>query len=610
MKNKSPKKPRAKKGGADEGFILVEGAAQNNLKNLSVRIPLGKLTVVTGVSGSGKSSLAFDTIYAEGQRRYVETFSAYTRQFLDRMDKPRVERVAGIPPAVAIDAVNPVRTSRSTVGTMTEIADYLKILFSRAARLYCSSCGRPVRRDTGESAAAALREETGGKPAALLITFTVAVGEKTRPAALKEILATQGYTNYHAESARHLEVIQDKLVFDPGSPQDAARLAEDLEAAFRFGKGRLAAHILGGDRSRTEKTLRFSTDFHCAGCDIHYKEPTAGTFSFNSPVGACPRCRGFGRVIDFDIGLVVPDQNKTLKGGAVRPWQTASFAECQEDLEKYARRRGVPLEVPWKNLGARHRAWVVEGEGSWDEGKWYGVRRFFGWLETKSYKMHIRVLLSKYRAYRVCPECGGSRLKPEALLWRVGGARAEGGLAIHELVALPIKGCLDFFLRLTLPEEDRIATQTVLSGITSRLRYLVDVGLSYLTLDRQSRTLSGGEVQRINLTTALGVSLVNTLFVLDEPSIGLHSRDIRRLITILHRLRDAGNTLLVVEHDPELIRAADHFIDMGPGPGEKGGSVIFAGGIRELLASKKSITARFLRGEISVGEVSPKRRTM
>jgi excinuclease ABC subunit A len=601
MKNQFPKKPRAKKGGANEGFITIEGAAQNNLKNITVKIPLGKLTVVTGVSGSGKSSLAFDTIYAEGQRRYVETFSAYTRQFLDRMDKPRVGRVAGIPPAVAIDAVNPVRTSRSTVGTMTEIADYLKILFSRAARLYCSSCGRPVQKDSPESVAAVLREEIPGKPAALVVTFGVAVSEKTQAAGLKEILATQGYTKYHAESAKHLEVIQDKFVFDPGSPEDAARLTEDLEAAFRFGKGRLSLHILDEERRNTVKTLKFSSDLHCAVCDIHYRQPSAGTFSFNSPVGACPKCRGFGRIIDFDLGLVIPDENKTLKGGAVKPWQTASFAECQEDLEKYARRRGVPLDAPWKNLGAGHKTWVVEGEGSWDDGKWYGIRRFFRWLESKSYKMHIRVLLSKYRAYTVCPECGGSRLKPEALLWRVGGSRAEGGYAIHELCALPIKDCLDFFSRLRIPEEDRVASETVLSGVISRLQYLVDVGLSYLTLDRQSRTLSGGEVQRINLTTALGVSLVNTLFVLDEPSIGLHSRDIRRLITILHRLRDAGNTLLVVEHDPELIRAADHFIDMGPGPGEKGGKVIFAGGIRELMASQKSLTARFLRGDIHAG---------
>ncbi|MDR1316396.1 MAG: excinuclease ABC subunit UvrA [Spirochaetales bacterium] len=605
MKKQSPsrKKPRAKKSSADEGFIIAEGVAQNNLKNIRVKIPLGKLTVVTGVSGSGKSSLAFDTIYAEGQRRYVETFSAYTRQFLDRMDKPRVNRVSGIPPAVAIDAVNPVRTSRSTVGTMTEISDYLKLLFSRAARLYCASCGKPVRNDTPESVAAALREETAKSPAGLVVTFSLAVPQKTTAASLREILATQGYTRYYSESANHLEIIQDRLVFDPGSAEDSSRLAEDLEAAFRFGKGRLSVHILGEDRKTAVKTLKFSSGLHCAACDIHYRQPSAGTFSFNSPVGACPKCRGFGRVIDFDIGLVIPDQNKTLAAGAVKPWQTASFAECQEDLEKYARRRGVPLDVPWKDLGVRHKAWVIEGEGSWDDGKWYGIRRFFDWLEKKSYKMHIRVLLSKYRAYRICPECGGSRLKPEALLWRVG--EPPEALSIKDITALPIGGCLGFFSRLKLAPEDMQTTQTVLEGIISRLHYLVDVGLSYLTLDRQSRTLSGGEVQRINLTTALGVSLVNTLFVLDEPSIGLHSRDIRRLITILHRLRDAGNTLLVVEHDPELIRAADHFIDMGPGPGEKGGSIVFSGGIRELLSSRKSLTARFLTGDIHVGEVSP-----
>ncbi|MDR2588259.1 MAG: ATP-binding cassette domain-containing protein, partial [Spirochaetales bacterium] len=568
-----------------------------------IRIPLGKLTVVTGVSGSGKSSLAFDTVYAEGQRRYVETFSAYTRQFLDRMDKPRVTRISGIPPAVAIDAVNPVRTSRSTVGTMTELSDYLKVLFSRAGRLYCASCGKLVQRDTPESVLAALKKE---RPLALIITFLVSVPPKSSAAALKEILATQGYTRYYAGASgrpRELEVVQDRLVF---AKESFPRIVEDLEAAFRFGKGRLSVYLFDEDRERPRAALKFSTDFHCAQCDLHYREPSPGTFSFNSPVGACPKCRGFGRVIDFDMGLVVPDPDKSLKDGAIKPWQTASFKECQDDLVAFAKKRGVPLTVPWKKLKAEFKTWVVEGEGSWDDGKWYGVRRFFGWLESKSYKMHIRVLLSKYRAYRVCPECGGTRLKPEALLWRVGGSAAQGGLALHEITALPIGECLEFFRSLSLSPAEAKTTETVLEGILSRLGYLVDVGLSYLTLDRQSRTLSGGEVQRINLTTALGVCLVNTLFVLDEPSIGLHSRDIGRLIQVLRRLRDAGNTLLVVEHDPELLRAADYCIDMGPGPGEKGGEIVFAGGIEALLQSKKSITARYLRGDENPADNSKK----
>ncbi len=586
----------------EEEFILVRGARQNNLKNIDAAIPLGKLTVVTGVSGSGKSSFAFDTVYAEGQRRYVETFSAYTRQFLDRMDRPRVDRISGIPPAVAIDASNPVRTSRSTVGTMTELADHLRLLFARAAKLYCRSCGRPVRRDTPESAA---RDIGNAGFRTVMLTFTVPVSGKASVKSLKEVLAGQGYTRYLGTDDSSIEVVQDRLEL---SPENRSRLVEDLEASFRFGKGRVAVHGLAGDRRTVLSTLRFSSDFHCAACDIHYTEPHPGTFSFNSPVGACPACRGFGRVIDFDMDLVVPDGGRTLCGGAVKPWQTDSFRECQEDLEKFARKRGVPLDVPWRDLDPEHRAWVTEGEGPWDDGVWYGVRRFFKWLESKSYRMHIRVLLSKYRAYRVCPGCGGARLKEDALLWRVGGPKEKGGLSIHEINLLPLGRCREFFDALEFPPEIEETVRTVMAGITSRLAYLVDVGLAYLTLDRQTRTLSGGEVQRINLTTALGISLVNTLFVLDEPSIGLHSRDIRRLIGVLHNLRDAGNTLLVVEHDPEVIRAADHVIDIGPGAGERGGEIVFSGGLENLARSEKSATAPYLSGKMKVAPKAWDRR--
>jgi len=578
--------------------IVVEGARQNNLKGLNLRIPLNALTVVTGVSGSGKSSLAFDTVYAEGQRRYVETFSPYTRQFLDRMDKPRVDRIDGIPPAIAIDQTNPVRTSRSTVGTMTELADHLKLLYARAARLFCGKCGREVRRDGPESIVADLLARAAshaafGAPATALITFPVTVPPNFAPAEIESLLAQQGYRRILAREDGRWEVIQDRLEL---TAANRGRIVEDLEAAMKYGQGRVSARPLDPAGTPGEP-WRYSADLHCPDCDIHYRDPVPNLFSFNSPIGACPQCRGFGRTIGVDYDLVIPDPSKTLAEGAVKPWQTPSFSECQDELVRFARRRGVPVDVPWGKLGKAHRSWVLEGEGDGD-GVWYGVRGFFGYLESKSYKMHIRVLLSRYRAYRPCPECGGARLKPEALMWKL------GGLSVHEAALLPIDGCLAFFRGLELPAPLDEATDLLLREIRTRLGYLVDVGLGYLTLDRQSRTLSGGEVQRINLTTALGTSLVNTLFVLDEPSIGLHSRDIRRLIGVLRRLRDAGNTLLVVEHDPELIRAADYVLDMGPGAGAKGGEAVFFGTGRELLASGESLTARYLTGALRVGAVA------
>jgi len=567
-------------------FILVEGAAQNNLKNLSVKIPLRKLIVVTGVSGSGKSSLAFDTIYSEGQRRYVETFSSYTRQFLDRMDKPRVDRIEGIPPAIAIDQTNPVRTSRSTVGTMTELNDHLKLLFARASRLFCGNCGREVRRDSPETIADQLPE---GRR--LILTFPVHVPDNFTEDEVRDLLGKQGYTRIRGKEGSTLEVIQDRILF---SAENRARLIEDLEAALKYGQGRVTAYPLE-DGSEGER-MRFSSDLHCAHCDIHYKDPVPNLFSFNSPIGACETCRGFGRTIGIDWGLVVPDDTKSLERGAVKPWETESFKEVKSDLLKFARRKGVPLDVPWRELSEQQRAWVVDGEGDWDDGVWYGAKRFFGWLESKSYRMHIRVLLSRYRTYQPCPTCGGARLKPEALLWRIGRQK----LSIHDVMLLPIDECLALFDTLELPAPLDEATEALLREIRTRIRYLVDVGLGYLTLDRQSRTLSGGEVQRINLTTALGTSLVNALFVLDEPSIGLHPRDIGRLITVLERLRDAGNTIIVVEHDPDVIRAADLVIDMGPGAGEHGGKIVFFGTLVELLQSQRSLTAQYLTGKKKV----------
>jgi excinuclease ABC subunit A len=608
--------------------ILIRGARQNNLKNLTLEIPTNELVVVTGVSGSGKSSLVFDTLYAEGQRRYVETFSPYARQFLDRMDKPQVDSIEGIPPAIAIDQTNPVRTSRSTVGTMTELNDHLKLLFARAAQLFCRNCGKPVRRDTPGSVygEVARRARAAGDPR-IVVTFPVAVPKNFKEEEVRALLKAQGYDRIHSRSGALLEVVQDRVKM---SSAEKGRVIEGIEAAMKIGQGKVNLHPLDGE-GKAGTPWRFSSDLHCADCDIHYSEPLPSLFSFNSPLGACETCRGFGRVIGIDYGLIVPDETKTLREGAIRPWQSPSFHDCQDDVEKYAKKRGVPLDAPFHDLSAKERQWVLEGEPEWVSwrkswpGTWYGVARFFRWLETKAYKMHVRVLLSRYRAYTPCTACGGARLKPEALLWRVGtkedadrvldparrfvpqGAKFPGeilralpGLTVHDLMMLPAERTRAFFEQLHLPAPLDEATDLLLTEIRARLRYVQEVGLGYLTLDRQSRTLSGGEVQRINLTTALGTSLVNTLFVLDEPSIGLHPRDMGRVIGVMQRLRDAGNSLVVVEHDPQIMFAADRIMDMGPGPGERGGEIVFFGAPEELRQSK-TLTAEYLSGRKRAG---------
>jgi excinuclease ABC subunit A len=631
------------KASANGGAIVVHGARQNNLKNLSLEIPLGELVVVTGVSGSGKSSLVFDTLYAEGQRRYVETFSPYARQFLDRMDKPAVDRIEGIPPAIAIDQTNPVRTSRSTVGTMTELNDHLKLLFARAATLFCKGCGQPVRRDSAETIYldATARAQAIGDPR-LHICFPVTVPKNFKEAEIRQLLEAQGYTRIHARHGSTLEVVQDRVRL---GTSERSRVMESLETALRVGRGRVNLHVIESvsqaeadvSEERAPRTLdswRYSSDLHCAECDLSYREPNPSFFSFNSPVGACEACRGFGRIIGIDYGLVIPDETKTLGGGAIKTWQTNAYKECQEDLEKFAKKRGIPLDVPWHSLTTQQRAWVIDGEGAWTKKVWYGAKRFFAWLETKSYKMHVRVLLSRYRAYTPCTACEGARLKSESLLWRVGsrelaeralGAsarfRAPGvaydaavqnslpGLCVHDLALLPIGRSRDFFRDLELPKPLDEAVDLLLGEIRSRFGYLSEVGLGYLTLDRQSRTLSGGEVQRINLTTALGTSLVNTLFVLDEPSIGLHPRDMQRVIEVMHRLRDAGNSLVVVEHDPQIMQEADRLLDLGPGAGERGGEIVAYGTPAEVRATARSLTGQYLAGTKQVSQpIEPPRR--
>src|SRR5579872_3174144 len=634
--------------------IRVRGARQNNLKSLDLDIALNELVVVTGVSGSGKSSLVFDTLYAEGQRRYVETFSPYARQFLERMDKPQVDSIAGIPPAIAIDQTNPVRTSRSTVGTMTELTDHLKLLFARAAQLHCRRCAQPVRRDTAESIYAdlLLRARAAGDPR-LLMSFPVAVPASFTESEVRELLARQGYTRLlerpatvpvveplakapahkgrgrrarskAAAPSKLLEVVQDRL---RALTADRGRVLDSLEAALKIGRGRVNVNVVDdADPPRVLDTWRYSSELHCAHCDLAYRDPTPSQFSFNSPLGACDTCRGFGRTIGIDYGLVIPDESKSLRAGAIKPWQSKSYAECQQDLEKFAKKRGIPLDVPWRELEPEHRLWVIEGEGDWSKGVWYGARRFFAWLESRSYKMHVRVLLSRYRAYTPCEACQGARLKTEGLLWRVGSrelaAAALGGqapfrpvgsewsreilaalpgLSVHDVMLMPVERSHEFFRALTLPRPLDEATELLLAEIRGRFRYLVDVGLGYLTLDRQSRTLSGGEVQRINLTTALGTSLVNTLFVLDEPSIGLHPRDMQRVIHVMKKLRDAGNSLIVVEHDPQIMLEADRILDMGPGAGERGGDIVFFGTPQEIRTHKRSLTGEYLSGRKTVG---------
>jgi excinuclease ABC subunit A len=614
------------------GLIRIRGARQHNLKNLDLDIRTGEMTVVTGPSGSGKSSLVFDTLYAEGQRRYVETFSAYARQFLDRMDRPAVDRVDGVPPAIAIDQTNPVRTSRSTVGTMTELNDHLKLLFARAADLFDATTAQRVRHDTPETIYAELLERSREADPRLVLTFPVELPAVSTADEVAQWLSASGFTRVQAEREvaspsgprKVLDVVADRFRIQG---IEKVRAIEAIETALKRGGGRVDVHVLGD--AGTAAIWRFSTGLHCPESDARYTDPQPSLFSFNSAMGACETCRGFGRVIGVDYDLVIPDHRKTLRSGAIKTLQTPAWKDTQDDLLKYTGDAGIPRDTPWSQLSAEQRDFVINGSpdwrGNWNK-QWYGVKRFFEYLESKAYKMHIRVLLSKYRSYTPCGSCGGARLKTESLLWRLGTqadadavmapaarfmpagvswSRAQlealPGLTVHDLMLLPIDRIRRFFDGLSLPStllDD--ALKLLVDEIRTRLRYLCEVGLGYLTLDRQSRTLSGGEVQRINLTTALGTSLVNTMFVLDEPSIGLHPRDMNRIIEAMHRLRDAGNTLVVVEHDPAVMLAADRLIDMGPGPGERGGQIVFDG-TPEAIRSADTLTGAYLGGRKHIG---------
>jgi excinuclease ABC subunit A len=644
--------------------IAVRGARQHNLKNIDVDIPHHRLTVVTGLSGSGKSSLAFDTLYAEGQRRYVETFSPYTRQFLERMDKPDVDRIDGLPPAIAIEQSNSVKTSRSTVGTMTEIADHLKLLFARLASLTCPHCGRQVRPLGATQITDQVLEACAGKE--VLVGFSVPMPNRPSLAAAFATLKQQGFLRVwlNGQSRRTddsvpegetapplLRVVQDRVVV---TAKSRARLAEAIESALRYGQGQVQVFEVAVAGSATvpssvgsrrppgdgppQNELRFSSAWICPYDGTEFREPSPALFSFNNPMGACPACRGFGRTIEIDYERALPDRRLSIRGGVVKPWQSGVSLECQRDLLKHCADQGIPINKPFCELEPWMQKFVIEGdikragrtpEELEDADLWYGVKGYFDWLETKTYKMHVRVFLSRYRAYKTCPTCHGARFQPEALNFRLGAISSSGGpatagepvlsgrakragsdsqrLTLPEINRLPLTQARDFFASLPLPTSDDAAEQ-LRDGILARVTYLLEVGLGYLTLDRATRTLSGGEIQRVNLTSCLGNSLVNTLFVLDEPSIGLHPRDMGQLVGVMKRLRDRGNTVLVVEHEEAVMREADHLLELGPGRGAAGGDIVFAGDFKKMLGSKASLTGAYLN-ETKTIPLPEKRRT-
>jgi excinuclease ABC subunit A len=596
--------------------IVLRGARLHNLKNIDVDIPHQSITVVTGVSGSGKSSLVFDTIYAEGQRRYVESLSAYARQFLERMERPDIDEIDGIAPPIAIRQKNQTRNPRSTVGTSTEVYDFIRLLFARVGRTFCPECGNQVKRDTVDDVADRLLQESEGSRWLLLFPVTLSgdsSAEKLRDKLFD--LRKRGFTRLYQQGKTYefsspeslmeidfgeaLFVLVDRLSV---REEERARIVDGVEIAYRETGEVIFEEALRSPDGVSVKVQRswprrlfFSEKFGCKHCatTIEFQEPEPRLFSFNNPFGACRRCQGFGNVMDYDPTLVVPDDSLTLQQGAVHPWTRTQYRWWFTELKRIGKGK-VRFDVPFADLSKEEKRFVFEG--SRDFG---GVRGFFEEVETKKYKVHVRVFLSKYRGYSTCPDCGGSRLRPEALYVRVADK------AIGDVVKLNIGEALHFFEGLTLtPEEAGIATR-ILVEIRQRLRFLNDVGLDYLTLDRLSMTLSGGEAQRIQLATCLGSRLVGACYILDEPSIGLHTRDTLRLIRILEDLRDLGNTVLVVEHDSEVMRAADYIVDLGPGAGEHGGSVVYAGPAKQLFENgHNSLTARYLRGELQAARAS------
>ncbi|MDZ7270630.1 MAG: excinuclease ABC subunit UvrA [candidate division KSB1 bacterium] len=575
--------------------ISIRGARTHNLKNISLDLPRNKLTVITGVSGSGKSSLAFDTLYAEGQRRYVESLSSYARQFLERMDRPDVDEIRGIPPAVAIEQKNPTRTSRSTVATATEVHDYLRLLYARIGRTFCPQCGQEVRRDRVEQVVDELMELPLGT--SILIAFPCSHDQDCQQSL--EILAEKGFhrllvsgqvvpLSQASPSASELTVLVDRVVIKQGVRD---RLADSVGMAFAEGGGRAEVHLPNGD------VRRYSQAYACARCGLTFLEPQPRLFSFNNPYGACKTCKGFGDIITIDEDLVVPDKQKSLAEGAIAPWNTPTHRELLVELLRVAPRHGIDVSIPYAQLSPAHRRLIWEGVNGYP-----GINGFFDWLEGKRYKIGVRVFLSRYRGYVQCPDCGGSRLRPEALYVRV------GGVTIAEVARMTLAEARRFFDELQLtPFEQQVAGQ-ILRELRNRLSYLDDVGLGYLTLDRRTATLSGGEYQRINLATALGAKLVGTLYVLDEPTIGLHPRDTQRLIAILKALRDIGNTVVVVEHDREMMAVSDFICDLGPRAGADGGQIVYQGTYQGIRDDGHSLTGAYLRGNKQI-TLPDRRRT-
>src|SRR5256885_16404858 len=645
-----------------EEAISVRGARVNNLKNISFAIPINQMTVVTGVSGSGKSSLAFDTVYAEGQRRYVESLSAYARQFLERMDKPDVDEVRGIAPAIAIRQKNSTRNPRSTVSTQTEIYDYLRLLYARIGTTICRVCGREVHRDSPDSAgdeilsqltegtrfyvlfpaSAGLSVESNGDRPQNRRSGDTETGSKNksprRPISVSPShvitahlmsLMQRGFTrllhdgeqidlaspdDYRREDFKEVYVLVDRLV---ARPEVRQRLVDSLETCFREGHGQAVIEVsepsaavserrpvavatgskesLRKNQASNPRHLHFSERFECKYDGTVYETPEPRLFSFNNPFGACPTCQGFGNTIGLDLDLVIPNPGLSLSEGAIDPFTKPQYEWAQAELKRFAKSERIPINAPFNQLTKPQQRAIINGKGEWS-----GVRGFFDFLETKKYKLHVRVFLSKYRGYTRCPDCDGARLRQEARDVHVGGK------TLPEVSAMSIKNGAVFFDQLELTPEQSAIADRVLFEVRRRLKFLVEVGLDYLTLDRLASTLSGGEAQRIQLATNLGSSLVGALYVLDEPSIGLHPRDNDRLIRLLHNLRDIGNTVLVVEHDEDMIRSADHILDIGPAAGELGGRLMYEGDFPGLLTESQSLTGRYLRGEAAIKE--PKHR--
>ncbi len=612
--------------------IVVRGARVHNLKNIDFEIEHNTLTVVTGVSGSGKSSLAFDTIYAEGQRRYVESLSAYARQFLERIEKPDVDLIDGIAPAVAIKQKNSTRNPRSTVATATEIFDYLRLLFARVGRTYCLLCGQEVKKDTVDEVVdrlLALGEGTRLNVFFPIHAYVPAVEEKGVKKSRAKKKAAESNLPSDAIKARLFDLrkrgfnrlFQNGQVFEFSTPESLldvnfsepvfglvdrlvvsadqrSRIVDAVEIGYRESGEVIFETALrnGNGDGETAQRLRFSQRFECKNDGSRYDEPEPRLFSFNNPYGACPRCQGFGNTIDFDLDLVIPDKGKTLNEGAIEPWTKPKYRTLFTEFKRFARQAEIPLDVPWYELDAEQQKLVVDGGRGFG-----GVRGFFQHLERKKYKLHVRVFLSRYRGYSLCSACGGTRLRAEARQVKIEGKN------ICQVCSMTVEEAARFFGQLVLSPQQATIAEKLLIELRERLRFLNEVGLEYLTLDRLASTLSGGEAQRIQLATSLGSRLVGTLYVLDEPSIGLHSRDTHRLIKILHDLRDLGNTILVVEHDPDIMRAADRILDLGPGAGENGGKVVGSGTYNEIIKMPHSLTGRYLADELHI-QIPPKRR--